>query len=64
MINALYKVPWNNAVADDCTERSAVHTRKCTDTRLHPLEVVVDRGAPVTALDVDHGRHLYSNWVT
>lgn len=46
MINALYKVPWNNAVDDDCTEQSTVHTRKYTGTRPHPLKLVVDRGAP------------------
>lgn len=64
MINALYKVPWNNAVADDCTEWSVVHTRTYTDTQLHSLEMVVNRGAPVCSLDVDHGRHWYSNRVT
>lgn len=45
VINALYKVPWNNALDDDCTEQSNVHTCKHTGTQLHPLKVVVGRGA-------------------
>lgn len=57
----LGKMRWLMAARSD---RFCTHTHTHTDTRLHPLEVVVDRGAPVSALDVDHGRHSYSNRVT
>lgn len=68
VINALYKVPWKNAVAGWWLHRviscAPAHAQRYADTWLHLLEVVVDRGAPVSALHVDHGRHSYSNRVT
>ncbi len=61
----LGKMRWLMAAQSDqlCTHTHPP-TQTHTDTRLHSLEVVVDRGAPVSALDVDHGRHSYSNRVT